>query len=81
MTISKPILMAGPWITVLEKKTVADMMDSGWDNYGYVEKFESAFADWHGRNHALMTPCCTHAIHLLLLALGIKDGDEVIVPE
>jgi perosamine synthetase len=77
----KPIQMAGPWITDLEKKTVADMMDIGWDNYDYVEKFEPAFAKWHGRKYCLMTPCCTHAIHLLLLALGIKKGDEVIVPE
>jgi len=77
----KPIKMAGPWITDLERSTVAEMMESGWDDYGYVEKFESAFADWHGRKYCLMTPCCTHAIHLLLLSLGIGEGDEVIVPE
>lgn len=77
----KPINMAGPWITDLEKRTVATMMDQGWDNYNYVEKFESDFAKWHGRKYCLMTPCCTHAIHLLLLALDIKEGDEVIVPE
>ena len=77
----KPIQMAGPWITDLEKKTVADIMDNGWDNYDYVEKFEPAFAKWHGRKYCLMTPCCTHAIHLLLLALDINEGDEVIVPE
>jgi perosamine synthetase len=75
------ILMAGPWITDLEKRTVAEMMDNGWDNYGYVEKFEPAFAKWHNRKYCLMTPCCTHAIHLLLLSLDIKEGDEVIVPE
>ena len=29
-----------------------------------------------------MTPCCTHAIHLLLLALGVtKDGCEIVAPE
>ena len=33
----KQIQMAGPWITDLEKKTVVDMMDNGWDNYDYVE--------------------------------------------
>ena len=76
-----PILMAGPWITEHEKRVVADMMENGWDNYDYVEKFEPAFADWHERKYTLMTPCCTHAIHLLLLALDIKEGDEVIVPE
>ena len=77
----KPIQMAGPWITDLEKKTVADMMENGWNNYDYVEKFEPAFAKWHDRKYCLMTPCCTHAIHLLLLALDIKEGDEVIIPE
>ena len=50
-------------------------------NYSYIEKFEPAFAEWHNRKFALMTPCCTHAIHLILLTLGIKEGDEVIVPD
>jgi len=77
----KQIQMAGPWITDLEKETVAGMMDNGWDNYDYVENFEQAFAEWHNRKYCLMTPCCTHAIHLLLLSLDIKEGDEVIVPE
>ena len=73
--------MASPWITQHEKNLVAEMMDSGWDNYKYVENFEPKFAKWHDRKYALMTPCCTHALHLLLLALDIKDGDEVIAPE
>jgi perosamine synthetase len=75
------IKMASPWITEHERNTVADMMLYGWDNYTYVEKFEKEFAEWHDRKYALMTPCCTHAIHLILLSLGIKEGDEVIVPE
>ncbi len=73
--------MAGPSITETEKKTVMDMMENGWDSYEYVERFEKEFAEWHSRKHCLMTPCCTHAIHLILLALGLKEGDEVIVPE
>ena len=28
-----------------------------------------------------MTPNCTTSIHLLLTGLGVKPGDEVIVPE
>ena len=75
------ILMAGPWITEHEKKTVVEMMENGWDNYDYVEKFEPMFAEWHDRKYCLMTSCGTHAIHLLLLALGLGEGDEVIVPE
>ncbi|MBB14534.1 pyridoxal-5'-phosphate-dependent protein [Candidatus Poribacteria bacterium] len=77
----RSIQMAGPWITEHEKKTVVEMMECGWDNYDYVEKFEPAFAAWHDRKYCLMTSCCTHAIHLLLLSLGIEEGDEVIVPE
>ena len=73
--------MAGPWITDLEKEYVNKMMSEGWENYKYVEKFEEEFAKWHDRKYCLMTPCCTHAIHLILLALDIKAGDEVIVPE
>ena len=75
------IQMAGPWITDTEKNIVSQMMENGWDNYEYVEKFEKDFALWHERNFCLMTPCCTHAIHLMLLSLGITEGDEVIVPE
>jgi len=75
------IKMAGPWITETEREAVNEMMLNGWNNYQYVEKFEKEFAEWHHRNYALMTPCCTHAIHLILLSLGIKEGDEVIVPE
>ena len=75
------IKMAGPSITELEKKTVMEMMENGWDSYEYVERFEHEFAAWHNRKFCLMTPCCTHAIHLILLTLDIKKGDEIIVPE
>jgi perosamine synthetase len=74
----------GPSITDLEIKTVMDAMENGWygeKKYWYVENFEREFAKYHGRKHALMTPNCTSAIHLLLLGLGIGPGDEVIVPE
>ncbi len=75
------IRMADPWITEHEVSTVTDMMRNGWKNYDYVEKFEPAFARYHDRVYGIMTPNCTSALHLLLLALGIEQGDEVIVPE
>jgi len=73
--------MAGPSITEHEARVVADCMANGWFNYDYVERFEREFARYHGREFGLMTPNCTSAIHLLLLGLGIDEGDEVIVPE
>jgi perosamine synthetase len=74
----------GPSITNHEVDTVMDAMKNGWygeKKYWYVENFENDFAQYHGRKYALMTPNCTSAIHLILLALGIGPGDEVVVPE
>lgn len=78
------IYMAGPWITEHEERVVQDAMRNGWygkNAYHYVETFESEFAKYHDRKHALMTPNCTTALHLLLAGLGIGEGDEVIVPD
>lgn len=79
----KKIFMAGPSITDLELKTVEDAMRNGWyeNAYYYVETFQKEFAKHHDRKYGIMTPNCTTAIHLLLAGLGIKDEDEVIVPE
>lgn len=78
-----PIYMAGPWITEHEIKIVEDAMRNGWyeNAYYYVETFQKEFAAYHNRKYGIMTPNCTTAIHLLLTAMGIKDGYEVIVPE
>ncbi len=78
------IVMAGPWITEHEEKIVLDALRNGWygkQAYHYVETLETDFARYHDRKHALMTPNCTTALHLLLAGLNIGDGDEVIAPE
>jgi len=77
----EPIYMAGPWITEHEIKVVNDCMKNGWYNYNYVETFQKDFAAYHNRKYGIMTPNCTTAIHLLLTALGVGDGDEVLIPE
>ena len=77
-------LMFGPWITDVERRIVADALTEKAfyeERSKYIEKFEKAFAEYHNRKHALMTPNCTQALHLLLLSLGIKEGDEVIVAD
>ncbi|CAN2246044.1 WecE Predicted pyridoxal phosphate-dependent enzyme apparently involved in regulation of cell wall biogenesis [actinobacterium SCGC AAA044-D11] len=78
------IFMSGPSITEEDIEIVLDSLRNGWYGagaYAYVEKFEREFASWHNRQYALMTPNCTHSIHLLLAALNIGNGDEVIVPD
>lgn len=46
----------------------------------WVKQFETAFAAKFGYEHALTCANGTVALHLALLALGIGEGDEVIVP-
>ncbi len=76
------IHLAGPSITALEIEHVNKAMSDWYDKpYYYCEKFQDEFASYHSRNHALLTPNCTSAIHLILLGLGVGPGDEVIVPE
>ena len=76
--------MSGPWVNDQDIAIVHDALKNGWygkDAYKYVELFESEFAKYHGRKHALMTPNCTSALHLILKAIGITSGDEVIAPD
>jgi len=77
------IYAAGADVGKLEEEYVLDALRNGWykDRYKYVEQFESAFATYHNRKYALMTPNCTSAIQMLLKALDVDEDDEVIVPE
>jgi len=54
---------------------------SGWLTAGpKVREFEEIFAKRHGVKYAMAVTSATTALHLALIALGIKQGDEVIVP-
>ena len=77
------IFLTGPDVGNLEKEYVLDALNNGWykDKYKYIEKFEEVFARYHGRKYALMTCNCTSAIHLILAALDIGPGDEVLMPD
>jgi len=45
-----------------------------------VRSFEAAFAAYVGARHAVMTPSARFSFYLLLRAMGIGPGDEVIIP-
>jgi dTDP-4-amino-4,6-dideoxygalactose transaminase len=45
-----------------------------------VLEFESAFATLHGAEDSVAVSSCTAGLHLILHALGIGAGDEVLVP-
>jgi len=65
-----------------EKKYVVDCLDSTWisSKGKYVNEFENKFAQYVGVKHAASVSNGTVALHLALLALGIGECDEVIVP-
>ena len=79
----KIIPVSGPSITEKEVSYVADAVSNAWyENANmYHHRFEKAFAEYIGAKYAVSLPSCTSAIHLSLLALGIGEGDEVIVPD
>jgi perosamine synthetase len=81
--MTERIPVAGPWVTEKEVRYVAEAAADGWyERAGYyVQRFEDAFANYHGVKHAIAVPHCTSAIHLALAAMGLKEGDEVIVPD
>jgi perosamine synthetase len=46
----------------------------------YINRFERRFAEYLGVKQAVVTSNGTTALHLILRALGIGPGDQVIVP-
>src|SRR5262245_17656235 len=77
------IPIAGPWITDKEVAYVADAARNAWyaGANQFHERFERAFAEYIGVDHAIALPSCTSAIHLALLGLRVGPGDEVILPD
>ncbi|MES2131529.1 MAG: DegT/DnrJ/EryC1/StrS family aminotransferase [Bacteroidota bacterium] len=54
---------------------------SGWITQGpKIAEMEKIFAQRHKVKHAIAVSNCTTALHLALVALDIKPGDEVLVP-
>lgn len=75
LLVSKPVLGSD------EKAALASVIDSGWITMGdRVREFEQEFANLHEVEDAVAVSSCTAALHLILHALEIGPGDEVLVP-
>jgi perosamine synthetase len=76
------IPVCSPYLNGNEKKYVNDALDTNWisSTGKYVKMFEDKFAEYCGVKHGITTTNGTTALHLGLTALGIKKGDEVIIP-
>lgn len=74
------------YITDEEVNLVVDIIKSGWLTMGpKTIEFEEKFRDYIFQNenekgYAISCNSCTAALHLALKAIGLKSGDEVIVP-
>ena len=71
-----------PTLTGNEKKYVNECIDSTWisSKGKFLGQFEDNFAKFIGVDYATSVCNGTVAVHLALIALGIGQGDEVIVP-
>ncbi|EBW3224724.1 DegT/DnrJ/EryC1/StrS aminotransferase family protein, partial [Salmonella enterica subsp. enterica serovar Ago] len=71
-----------PALSGKEKEYVNDCIDSTWisSKGSYIQRFEKKFAEQNNIQYATTVSNGTVALHLALLALGISEGDEVIVP-
>ena len=67
-----------------ERRAVIDVLESRiwWRTPGTKTlEFEGAFAAFHGAKHAVAVTNGTAALEVLMAALGVGPGDEVIVPD
>jgi len=75
--------LAAPYLELKQEldEAIARVVSSGWFiGGGEVEQFEAEYAKYCGAAHAVGVGNGMDALHLALLALGVRGGDEVIVP-
>jgi perosamine synthetase len=80
--MSTEIPVARPDLGGNEEKYVVDALRTSWisSTGPYVNRFEKEFAELCGVHSAIAVSNGTVALHLALLALNVRPGDEVIVP-
>lgn len=77
----RKVAIALPSVGEEEWLALRETLLSGWLTQGpKVRKFEDRFAELHNVEHAIAVTSCTTGLHLMLAALDVGPGDEVIVP-
>lgn len=79
---STAIPLHEPEFSGREWEYVKDCIDTGWVSSvgSYVDRFESDLADYIGAKHVVATVNGTAALHLCLQLVGVRPGDEVVIP-
>ena len=75
------IIFGAPLLGDAEAASVAECVRSGWIGLGErVGRFEQEFASYTNAPYAAAVSSCSAGLHLVLEALGVGPGDEVIAP-
>ena len=75
------IPISKPYFGDQERAAIVEPLETGWVVQGpKVAEFERVFGAYSHAAHAIATTSCTTALHLSMVALGVGEGDEVIVP-
>lgn len=71
-----------PLLNGNEKKYLNECIDTGWisSEGPFIKKFEQGMATYVGRKHAIAVTNGTAALEMAVVALGLREGDEVIMP-
>ena len=81
MKNSKFIPVANPYFDLKEANAVYQVIKSGWISMGKkVKEFEKKICKYIGVKHAILFNNGTSSLHAALVAMNIKENDEVIVP-
>ena len=71
-----------PWISKEDEKIIGETLKQSMLTLGpQLEKFEADFCKYTKTKYAVAVSNCTAALHLSLKALGVKEHDEVIIPD
>ncbi len=82
MSNSERIPLCAPQIGPEELINLTECIESNFLVFGpFVGEFERLIADYVGASHAVSSSSGTTALHLMLLAAGIKPEDEVITSD
>lgn len=82
VTSEKKVALHEPYFNGNERAYVNECIDSGWVSSvgSYVDRFEQELANYTRTKYAVVVNNCTSGLQIALQIVGVKPGDEVLVP-
>ncbi|MGE5172406.1 MAG: DegT/DnrJ/EryC1/StrS family aminotransferase [Betaproteobacteria bacterium] len=79
---AKPVPVNEPLLAGNEKKYLNECLDTGWisSEGPFIRRFEERFSERVGRKYGIAVSNGSAALDATISALGIGEGDEVIMP-